>query len=148
MALLNYTTSVPVSRTLSQIQGTLVAHGARAIRIDYNDNREAVGLSFMVNTPDGELPFRLPASIDAVGNIMTRERLRGYSKDGQPARVAWRIIKDWVEAQMAIIEAEMVTMEEVFLPYLIGESDRTLYEIMKGKGLLLGPGEGGINGKR
>ncbi len=143
MSLLNYTTSVPVSRTMSQIQGILVAHGARAIRIDYNDNREPVSLSFMVNAPSGELPFRLPANIDAVDNIMTRERLPGHTKDGQPARVAWRIIKDWVEAQTAIIEAEMVTMEEVFLPYLIGDSDLTLYEIMKGKGFLLGTGEGG-----
>ncbi len=32
--------------------------------------------------------------------------------------MAWRIIKDWVEAQTAIIQAGMVTLTQVFLPYL------------------------------
>jgi hypothetical protein len=31
--------------------------------------------------------------------------------------VAWRIIKDWVEAQLAIVEAEQVELVEVFLPF-------------------------------
>jgi len=137
MGILNYTTSVPVSRTISQIQGNLVAHGARSIMINYNDTREPESLSFIVPSPSGELSFRLPANIKAVAEVMERDRLPGYRKDGQPARVAWRILKDWVEAQMAVIEAEMASLEEVFLPYLLAKDDQTLYQLMSHSGFLL-----------
>ena len=42
--------------------------------------------------------------------------------------MAWRIIKDWIEAQLAIVEAEMVEMAEVFLPYAVTKSNKTLYQ--------------------
>jgi len=141
MGILNYSTEVPVSRTISQIQGILVSHGARAILVNYDEKQQPESLSFVVPTSKGELPFRLPANVKAVGEVMWRERLPGYRKDGQSARVAWRIIKDWVEAQMAIIEAEMVTMEEVFLPYLL-QGDRTLFEVISARGYQLPEGKG------
>jgi hypothetical protein len=33
--------------------------------------------------------------------------------------VSWRLINDWVEAQMTIVETTMVQLEQVFLPYVI-----------------------------
>lgn len=42
--------------------------------------------------------------------------------------MAWRIVKDWVEAQMAILESEMVQMEEIFLPYMVSASGQTFFE--------------------
>jgi len=141
MGILNYTTSVPVNRTISQIQGLLVSHGARAIMINYNNAQEPESCSFIVPTRNGELPFRLPANIKAVEKVMERDRLPGYKKEGQPTRVAWRILKDWIEAQMAIIEAEMVSLEEVFLPYLLAKDNQTLYQVMSSRGFLLPPGK-------
>ncbi|MBW2560642.1 MAG: hypothetical protein JRE40_07285 [Deltaproteobacteria bacterium] len=140
MGILNYTTTVPVNRTISQIQGILVSHGAKSIMINYTDNQEPESLSFLVKAGQGDLPFRLPAKVKAVEQVMWRDRLPGYKKDGQAARVAWRIVKDWVEAQMAIIEAEMVSMEEVFLPYLL-RGDRTLYQEISKRGFLLPEGK-------
>ena len=32
---------------------------------------------------------------------------------------AWRIIWEWILAQMALTETEMVTMEEVYLPNML-----------------------------
>lgn len=142
MGILNYSTSVPVSRTIAQIQDNLVAHGARVIMINYNKDREPESLSFIVLSQNGELPFRLPANVKAVENIMERDRLPGYRKEGQAVRVAWRILKDWVEAQMAIIEAEMASLEEVFLPYLLAKDNQTLYQVMANRGFLLPPGRG------
>lgn len=141
MGILNYTTTVPASRTISQIQDNLISHGARAIMINYNSAQEPESLSFIVPSRDGELPFRLPANVKAVESVMERDRLPGYRKEGQPARVAWRILKNWVESQMAIIEAEMVSMEEVFLPYLLAKGNQTLYQVMDSRGFLLPPGE-------
>lgn len=51
--------------------------------------------------------------------------------------MCWRIIKDWVEAQMVILETKMVKIEQVFLPYLYDlESDKTFYEISISKNLI------------
>lgn len=138
--ILDYRTQVPVNRTISQIQDILVSHGARAIMVNYSNNQEPESLSFIVPTKQGELPFRLPANVKAVEQVMIRDRLQGYRKEGQAARVAWRIVKDWVEAQMAIIEAEMVSIEEVFLPYLL-RGDRTLYQEISNRGFLLEQGK-------
>jgi hypothetical protein len=46
----------------------------------------------------------------------------------QALRVSWRILKDWVEAQIAIVETKMVQIEQVFLPYAIMPDGRMLYE--------------------
>ncbi len=48
--------------------------------------------------------------------------------------MAWRICKDWIEAQLAIVEAEMADMVEVFLPYAQTESGETVYEQLRGRG--------------
>ena len=56
----------------------------------------------------------------------------------QANRVAWRIIKDWIDAQMAVLETEMVEMEEIFLPYVLNKQGQTLYEAFKENQLMLG----------
>jgi hypothetical protein len=43
-------------------------------------------------------------------------------------RVAWRIAKDWLEAQLAILQSEMVSIDQVMLPYLHVDGDKTLYQ--------------------
>ena len=39
-------------------------------------------------------------------------------------------IKDWIEAQMAIVEAGLASVPEVFLPYSITRTNQTLFEYM------------------
>lgn len=51
--------------------------------------------------------------------------------------VAWRIVKDWVEAQMAILESEQVQMDEVFLPYMVNNRGQTIFEVYQSGQLLL-----------
>ncbi|GAI29875.1 unnamed protein product, partial [marine sediment metagenome] len=43
--------------------------------------------------------------------------------------------------QMALLETEMVKMEEIFLGYVITPGGQTIYQVMVNKGFLLGPGE-------
>ena len=59
----------------------------------------------------------------------------------QAVRTAWRIVKDWVEAQMALVETQMVTTRDVFLPYAVMRDGRTLSQhVQNDPGFLLGPG--------
>jgi hypothetical protein len=49
----------------------------------------------------------------------------------QAARIAWRIVKDWLEAQLAMIEAGLVDLQQVFLPYAQDATGRTFYKLMR-----------------
>ena len=41
--------------------------------------------------------------------------------------IAWRICKTWLEAQITLINLEQAKLEEVFLPYLVMPSNKTLF---------------------
>jgi len=144
--LLDYTTKVPVSRTIAEIQAKLVEHGARAVMMEYAKTGGRIqALAFEIEMPNGRLPIRLPIDTSATLKVLQRQAQNGeippkYAKEDHAYRVAWRIIKDWVEAQMSLLETEMVRMEEIFLPYAITQSGQTIYEVIAGKGFLLGPG--------
>ena len=52
----------------------------------------------------------------------------GFADALRAERVAWRVIKDWLEAQLALIDAQMATLDQVMLPYLvIDATGKTLY---------------------
>ena len=135
MPLLNYTTKVNVYTTLGEIQGQLVAHGAKKIMQDYDDQGRIAALTFLINTPSGPRGIRLPANVDAVHAVLTRQKVKCDRE--QAERVAWRIVKDWVEAQMAILESEMVQMDEIFLPYMVNDSGKTLFQVYRNNQLML-----------
>lgn len=136
----NYSTTVTALKSIGEIQGILVAHGAKHILMDYN-NGEPIGLAFIVDTPYGEMPFKIPANIDRVQGILNKQRVRTRVDRDLASRVAWRILKDWVRAQMAILETEMVTIDQIFLPYMQMKSGKILYEVMLDHRLALPSGE-------
>lgn len=126
----NYRTMVTAVKSIGEIQGMLVGHGAKHILIDY-DHGEPIGLAFIVATAYGDLPFRMPANIDKVKAVLNKQRVRSTVSGEQASRVAWRILKDWVRAQMAILETEMVSIDQIFLPYMqAGPDGKTLYQVM------------------
>lgn len=139
MALLNYTTSIEVHKTLGEIQKTLVTHGARKIMYDYDDNGHVLSLCFSITTSDGDKGIRLPANVPAIFEVLKQQKKAGKIKTNpdyaQAERVAWRIVKDWVEAQMAILEAQMVQIDEIFLPYMINKNGQTFFQAYKQKQL-------------
>lgn len=137
MPIANYSTTVTAMKSIGEIQGILVTHGASAIMMNYDGKGEPISLSFMVKTQFGDMPFRLPANIERVQAVLNRQRIRTVVTKEMAARVAWRILKDWVRAQMAILETEMVTIEQVFLPYMESSSGKTIYEIMVNNRLAL-----------
>lgn len=135
MPLLNYTTKINVYTTLGEIQAQLVKHGARRIMQDYDDTGRLAALVFSVDTPAGVRGIRLPANVDAVHKVLTRQKVKCDRE--QAERVAWRIVKDWVEAQMAILESEMVQMDEIFLPYMVNDKGQTLFDAYRDNQLRL-----------
>lgn len=140
MAILNYTTTVDAFKTVSEIEYILMKHGAKSIMKNY-ENESVTGLSFLIDTGSQQIPVRLPAKVDACLEVLhkeKRENPRKQIKDTreQAERVAWRILKDWVEAQMALLDIEMVRFEEIFLPY-IEVQGQTVFEKLEEKQFLL-----------
>ena len=135
MPLLNYTTKVNVFTTLGEIQSVLVKHGAKKIMQDYDDAGRIIALTFSIETPAGMCGVRLPANVDAVHKVLARQKVKCDRE--QAERVAWRIVKDWVEAQMAILESEMVQMDEIFLPYMVNNAGQTFFQAYQANQLRL-----------
>ena len=132
MAILNYTTTIDSFKTVSEIEYILMKHKAKSIMKNY-DGESITGLSFLIDTGVQEIPVRLPVKVDECLKVLKKEKRENPRKQikdtrEQAERVAWRILKDWVEAQMALLDIEMVRFEEIFLPYIETKNARPMYE--------------------
>lgn len=140
MAILNYTTTVDAFKTVSEIEYILMKHKAKSIMKNY-EGESIVGLSFLIDTGSQQIPVRLPVKVDECFEVLKRERNKGAKSikatREQAERVAWRILKDWIEAQMALLDIEMVKFEEIFLPYIEVKAGQTVFEIMQDRQFLL-----------
>jgi tRNA nucleotidyltransferase/poly(A) polymerase len=139
----NYTTDIPVERTIAEIQKLLAQNGARGIALEYDEHGTIKDIFFKIILNNKELPFRLPAKADKVCAALhegTPEHYHtryGQQWQEEAQRIAWRICKTWLEAQITLINLEQAKMEEVFLPYLIMPGNKTLFETMERNQFLL-----------
>jgi hypothetical protein len=69
------------------------------------------------------------ASVKSRSLRARRERDKGFEQ--QARRVAWRIIKDWIAGQLALVEAGQAEVSEVFLPYVVSAQGETLFELFR-----------------
>lgn len=141
MAILNYTTTVDSFKTVSEIEYILMKHKAKSIMKNY-DGESIIGLSFLIDTGVQQIPVRLPVKVDECLKVLKREKKENPRKQikdtrEQAERVAWRILKDWVEAQMALLDIGMVRFEEIFLPYIEINTGQTIYECLEQKQFLI-----------
>lgn len=126
MPILNYTTTVAAAKSVAEIQATLTKAGASRIMIENNADREPSALVFELH----HRQYRLPCRHKEVHKVLNRQRgvEARYRTLPHALKVAWRNLKDWVEAQVAIMECEMVKGDEVFMPYLVMSTGETMWE--------------------
>jgi hypothetical protein len=137
-----YSTSISAEKTVSEIMTLLARAGAIAILSEYGapnqpgEPGKLVAISFRIKTEFGVLTFRLPANVDGVYAVLSRStsipRALRTSR-AQAYRVAWRIILHWLDAQLAMIAAGLVDIQEVFLPYAQDIAGVTVYDHFKGR---------------
>lgn len=132
MAILNYTTKIDHWKTIGEIQQALAKRGAQKIIVD-NFNELPVGISFSILWHDKPICFAVPCNFKGVLRAMENSKriAKSQCNEEQALRVGWRIVKDWIEAQLAIVEAEVATMAEVFLPYAVTKDGVTLYKFVE-----------------
>lgn len=131
MPILNYTTKIDASKTVAEIQQLLGKAGCQKVLVDYTD-REPEAVTFAVTAGGKQMFFTLPANPQGVLAALKRDRVPGaYQNLAQARRVAWRVIKNWIEAQLAIIDAGQAQLAEVFLPYAQLTTGQTLYKAIE-----------------
>jgi hypothetical protein len=144
----NYTTEVPLEQTIMEIQQLLSQNGATGIAFDYDGRGKLKAVFFKIVFEGKELPFRLPAKPEQVYEALHasapphNHRRYGDQWRRDSERIAWRVCKLWLEAQITHINLDQVKPQEVFLPYLVMPNNRTLYETMEENKFLLPSGSG------
>jgi len=134
MPIKNFTTKVSVEQTINNLQKILAKAKANAILTEFGPDALPSALSFRVNVNGADIHFRLPVNVSGVTAALRRDR--EYRDDAHARRVAWRIVKDWCDSQMALIDAGQAELAQVFLPYAQTPSGETFYKYLQGKGFL------------
>ena len=139
----NFSTTISVEKTIAEIEKMLSKYGATKIMKEYDADGNPSKLIFAIMTEHGEMPVKLPINTDKVLDVFkvqvsTGKLPRKFWGDEwavkQAHRVGWRIIKDWLDAQLTILQIEMVKVQELFLPYAYdAKSDQTLFQKMEEK---------------
>jgi hypothetical protein len=135
---LNYSTEIQASKTLAECQQLLAEAGAASVSVHYED-RSPSGLSFRLDTPHGQRAFMLPVDVGGVHATLakmvredpphvSRAALNKLGTRQHAEKVAWRVIRDWLEASLALIAAGMATIDQVALPYLLVDDQKTLWQ--------------------
>lgn len=137
MPIKNYTTKIDAFTSLGEIQGALARNGAGKIMVEYGDTGLPESICFVISVPNFDRPqgFKLTARVEGVERVFTKQKVRADRE--QAERTAWRNIRDWVMAQMAMLESEQATLDELFLPVLLGNGGQTLFEAYREGQLLL-----------
>jgi len=140
MVLKNYTSQISANRSISWIEAKLASSGARQILKTYDPEGRVEGIAFIIPINGTSMSFKLPAQVDACEAVLkslvrrptsaTNKRIKEQSE-----RTAWKIVADWLDAQMAMIELSQVEFLQVFMAYLYSHNQqRTFYQIAKEKG--------------
>lgn len=133
MPLLNYTTRIDPGKTAMEIQTALIKArlGIQAVVFEYDeDTGRLTGLSFTMNLPGGPQAFTLPARIEKTHKLLQNDRSLTASQKTyeQAERTAWRVLKTWIEGQIALIQTGLADTAEVMFAYaLTGNGRETLY---------------------
>ena len=131
MPIKNYSTKVDAANTCGEITGLLAGKGAKRVQIDYDDQNQPCAVSFVYAVYNIPVYFQLPCQLEGVLKRLQGQKGVPYSCQNreQARRVGWRILKNWLEAQLAIVEAGAAQMHEVFLPYAVHSEGKTMFAL-------------------
>ena len=133
MGIAFYTSDIQVSQTVGEIQGILARRGVTRISTMYTDDGEPAGLGFTLRTDFGVRDFEMPVRIDGVEAALTQDETlpRKHRNRAQAQRTAWRIAHSLLVAQMALIDAQLATLDELMLPFMVDGHGVTAYEALR-----------------
>jgi len=132
MNLKNYTSTVPAATSMSRIEQYLVNAGASDISKKYDENKTCISITFRMIVNLIPVFFQLTARVDACYKVLYSEVKRPNADTKtkilqQAERTAWKIISDWVEIQITMVNLEQADLIQVFLPYVYDPGTNTTF---------------------
>ena len=121
-------TQIDYHKTIGELSSILSKHGATQISIDYQDGLP-IGLDFAIKIEGQIFLFQLPCNWPGVLDKLKLSTLpKSKQTRDQAIRVGWRIIKDWVVAQLALIDSGAASTLQAFLPCVKLNDGQTFFE--------------------
>lgn len=134
MPIKDYKCKVGANESIAQIQQELLEHGATGFAMQYEKGTGRIqSLRFILDMGGIELPFMLPIDWRAFQVVLKAQRVTSWKNEDYCYRVAWRNIFHWIESQMAMLETKMVTMPQIFLPYMVDRKGKTAFQYFADK---------------
>lgn len=143
MKVKNYSSGVPIDRSLMQIEKLLIDLGATNISKAINEQKKVEGIIFMVAIENEPTLFKLKARTDQVFKTMWKEvSPRSIHKEEtkkrimeQAERTAWKLLFDRVAMDATDILLGNMELMEIFLTRAYDmKRNMTYYEIAKESG--------------
>lgn len=147
MSVMNITSTIKPEKTIMEIENILVRFGAKGIMKEYENNRVS-SIAFYIEYKGQQLPFKLPMNIQQARSVIEKavnEKKLPYRFKSEPHRtdkaeiVGWRIIKDWIHAQLSLLEVNFADPLEILLPYVYDtQTKKTFFEkVMENPNMLI-----------
>jgi len=131
---LNYTTSIDVHKTAFECLELLHRYGATRHGLVNRKGGVPIGMTFTIETKWGTRAYEILVESDLTLKVLESYYEKGkiqrrFATKEQADRVAWRVIKDWLESQLAIIEAGLMSVEKVMSAHMLIEPHKTMLDL-------------------
>lgn len=141
--IMNCASEIPVTRIIGMVEDVLLAMGAQEIQKRYSKGGNGVQICDMLifkvwggSSAVGDvsicLPVNIPAAYDKLVNISYYKKKKQDWLIGQAQRTSWKIILDYLKAQLARIQLGQAETIECFLAYVYSaKTGNTFYRSLK-----------------
>lgn len=135
MFIKNYTSETPAHITIGRIEQRLIACGVNGITKEYSGSGKIAAIVFHLNLDGKRNSVRLPADETAVQKSLHADWMAQSPKSkktvadfaDQAERTAWKLMQDWTEVQLTMVQLQKKDFREVFLAYL-WDGERTFFQ--------------------
>lgn len=125
-------TSVPVRKSIEEIERTVARYGATAFGYAYQGDRAVI--QFAIADRRVRLDLEIPKREDFQRTPNTRQWRAPEAVDKaweQTQRQKWRALLLFVKATLEAVEAGLLTVEQAFLPHIMLPDGSTTYDWME-----------------
>lgn len=129
-----------MANSISRIEHRLAQAGALFITKSYPEDGSGKpnGMVFQVNVKNAPITFKLPAEVESTLDFMIKQRSKSPTKAqlgtirSQAERTAWKILSDWIDIQISLIEIGKRDFIQTFLAESFDQTTgKTFYEKIK-----------------
>jgi transcriptional regulator CtsR len=137
---------VPATQTAHECLEVLGKYRAKRAGLAYGADKVPMGITFVLDTRWGERGYEVAVNFEGTGESLERaykdqQIERKYTGHAHAQKVAWRVLKMWLESNLALVEAGLAEAERVLLPYVLLSPDRTLFDEYDRQQSAIGTGE-------